>query len=404
LFTKNGLVSVGTYLHDINDLREGMTVLIGDLEGSKVILDKVSANPKTSNGMSLAFTNSYFTFNIDTTLLLGTPSFILPLVPEGEYAFYVYWGDGSSNYITSHTSPHKEHIYTVGGEYTIKIKGIIKGWNFYDIYFNEGDNRLFTLTRITNWGCFSFANSWGHFGYCVGLQITATDIPDLSEATSLLESFEHCYEIVTVPNMDKWDVSNVTNMRYTFANCIAFNTNINDWDVSNVTDMRGMFNEAHAFNQPLNNWDVSNVTDMRGMFNEAHAFNQPLNNWDVSNVTDMSAMFGVAYAFNQPLISWNTSNVTNMFYMFAYSAFDQDIGAWNISNVTDMRYMFTSGHLSDENYKNLLAGWYSQNVRYGVVFDAGSAQYGGYYASYHRQTLINKGWTITDGGWDGVEW
>ena len=53
LFTKNGLVSVGTYLYDINDLRENMTVLIGDLDGTKVILDKVSANPKNSNGMSL---------------------------------------------------------------------------------------------------------------------------------------------------------------------------------------------------------------------------------------------------------------------------------------------------------------------------------------------------------------
>ena len=42
------------------------------------------------------------------------------------------------------------------------------------------------------------------------------------------------------------------------------------------------------FNQPLNKWNVSNVTDMSGMFLGATSFNQPLNNWNVSNVKFMS--------------------------------------------------------------------------------------------------------------------
>ena len=56
-----------------------------------------------------------------------------------------------------------------------------------------------------------------------------------------------------------------------------------------------------SFNQPLNKWNVSNVTDMRWMFADAEAFNQPLNKWDVSNVTNMKCMFKNATSFNQPL-------------------------------------------------------------------------------------------------------
>ena len=37
-----------------------------------------------------------------------------------------------------------------------------------------------------------------------------------------------------------------------------------------------MFYNAHSFNQPLNKWNVSNVTDMHRMFDAATSFNQPL--------------------------------------------------------------------------------------------------------------------------------
>ena len=38
----------------------------------------------------------------------------------------------------------------------------------------------------------------------------------------------------------------------------------------------------------ISNWDVSNVTNMRWMFANASSFNQPLNKWNVSNVKDLS--------------------------------------------------------------------------------------------------------------------
>jgi len=141
-------------------------------------------------------------------------------------------------------------------------------------------------------------------------------------------------------NINFWDTSRVSNMKFTFVSASAFNQPLNNWDVSNVTNMEGMFIYASSFNQNIENWDVSNVTNMFQMFNDVSAFNQPLNNWDVSSVTEMSYLFGGATSFDQPLDNWDVSNVIRMIGMFASSSFNRDISNWNTSNVTAMASMF----------------------------------------------------------------
>lgn len=53
LSMRNGLISTGTYLYDLNELREGMTVLVGNVDGTYVIIEKVTANPKLSGSISM---------------------------------------------------------------------------------------------------------------------------------------------------------------------------------------------------------------------------------------------------------------------------------------------------------------------------------------------------------------
>ncbi|MEG0917392.1 MAG: BspA family leucine-rich repeat surface protein, partial [Myroides sp.] len=48
--------------------------------------------------------------------------------------------------------------------------------------------------------------------------------------------------------------------------------------------MLSMFKQTKAFNQPLDKWNVSNVVDMRNMFYDARAFNQSLGNWNLKNI------------------------------------------------------------------------------------------------------------------------
>ena len=184
-----------------------------------------------------------------------------------------------------------------------------------------------------------------------------------------------------------------------FSNCYALTTvpSMNDWDVSNVTNMSGMFFIATSFNQDISSWDVSKVTNMDRMF-YGTSFNQDIGSWNVSNVTNMNGMFYYSSSFNQDIGNWNVSNVTNMSNMFHGAPFNQDIGDWNISKVTDMSYMFYSTTLSIPNYDALLIGWSTKTPQSNVTFSGGTNKYSSSATSARGVLTGTYTWTITDGG------
>ena len=111
-------------------------------------------------------------------------------------------------------------------------------------------------------------------------------------------------------------------------------------NVSRVTNMDGMFEDAESFNEPIGNWKVSKVKDMTYMFLAASSFNQPIGNWDVSKVTSMLGTFCDAESFNQPIGNWNVSNVKVIGNMFMNAkSFNQDISKWDIRKTEDIVYI-----------------------------------------------------------------
>ena len=109
-------------------------------------------------------------------------------------------------------------------------------------------------------------------------------------------------------------------------------------NLSNATDLSRMFSDASSMNAPLNNWDVSTIINMTGMFSGASAFNQPLNDWEVSEVTDMTGLFSGASAFNQSLATWDISNVTAMDEMLDNTALSlRDIMKCHFGNLVTIR-------------------------------------------------------------------
>ena len=316
---------------------------------------------------------------------------------------------------------------------------------------NEEVNRF---SEISQWGDVKWNPALTNMFYnCYNLKITATDIPNFSNVTDMSGLFYGCRSITTIPNIGKWDTSQVTNMSNMFAFAYNFNDDITKWNTSNVTNMSWMFSYNSKFNQPIGSWDVSKVTDMAYMFIDAKsfnqplaawntanvtsmggmfygatvfnqpianwntgkvtsmsrmfynadAFNQPLNTWDVSNVTNMSSMFYNASKFNQPLDQWNVSKVSDFYSMFYNaSAFNQNIGMWKLFSATDYySYIYTSSMLNNSgldciNYGKTLQGWSSLNIssRYKPTLGAQNLTYGTA-AKPYRDALIAKGWTIT---------
>lgn len=178
-------------------------------------------------------------------------------------------------------------------------------------------------------------------------------------------------------------------------------TDIIQWGDIPWRSMRGMFRWCNTLERwtALDSPDLSNVTDMSYTFASTDNFNQPLDTWDVSHVTTMKFMFSVAKNFNQPLDTWNVHNVASMTNMF-YGAlnFDQSLGTWNISKVTDMSRMLSVSAMGQVNYDSTLEGWSKlENVPQDITLGAYHQRY--CTSEKARQTLIDMhGWVIDDEG------
>lgn len=222
-----------------------------------------------------------------------------------------------------------------------------------------------SIQEINQWGTVEWISMENAFDisngfFSNGVQfITATDIPNLTNVTSMANMFSGCRQLNSPFNINFWNISTVTNLSGMFRDCNVFNQALSLWNTTNVTDMSSMFEYAYSFNQNIGSWNTSNVTNMSKMFKDAYDFNRNIGNWNTSSVTDMSEMFNCSIfntlpsAFNQNIGNWNTANVTNMSGMFRGAIlFNQNIGNWNTSNVTNMSNMFNQAFSFNQNIGN----------------------------------------------------
>lgn len=163
-----------------------------------------------------------FSSNSITIKVKGTP---------GE-SFVVDWGDGSNtNYTPSFaTYQNITHQYSVTDLHSITITG-----TFDAVDFRSSAGYLRTIEQ---WGTTSWNSLANAFEGASLLTYNATDLPNLTNTTSLAAMFK---------------------------GASAFNGNVSGWNVSNVSDFSEMFYNATSFNQSLSGWDIQNAANMDGM-------------------------------------------------------------------------------------------------------------------------------------------
>ena len=333
------------------------------------------------------------TWKTDNPGISADNQITIPTSPEGEvYNYTVDWGDGSSD---TNVAGNITHTYSTPGVYDVAITG-----QFPRINFRLSQDRE-KIIDIKQWGDIEWSSFKDAFNQCTNLDMTATDIPDLSNVTSLASMFLACVNFVGNPSMSSWDVSTIMDMNNMFVRVNSFNQDIGGWNVSNVVNMVNMFQSAQSFNQDIGDWDVSNVTNMSQMFDRARDFNQDIGRWNVSKVTLMGSMFANARDFNQDIGGWNVNSVIAMSSMFLGArAFNQNLGNWDISNVSSFSDIFSGTALSVTNYDQILMGWASLPVLQPNIFlGANEVQY--CTGENARQSIMDTyDWVFSDGGWN----
>ena len=162
----------------------------------------------------------------------GATQITIPTTGTG-YDYFVYWeevNNASNNGLLSNQTGDAVVNFGASGVYQIEIYG-----DFPGIYFN-GAGDVDKIINIEQWGGTKWSSMAQAFKGATNLNINATDVPDLSEATDLTEMF---------------------------SGASSLNASLGDWDISTITDMTNMLTNSglsqENYDATLSGWATQTV-------------------------------------------------------------------------------------------------------------------------------------------------
>ena len=82
--------------------------------------------------------------------------------------------------------------------------------------------------------------------------------------------FSGCSLLSSLPDISKWDTTNVHDMSYIFSGCslLASLPDISKWNTNNITNISGMFNGCSSLSTlpGISKWNTNKDIDMKGIF------------------------------------------------------------------------------------------------------------------------------------------
>ena len=188
-----------------------------------------------------------------------------------------------------------------------------------------------------------------------------------------------------ITNIENWGSINL-DQNSVFEGCANLTCTAPDVPFDFTTQPSFLFNGCSSITSlDVTRWNTSDMTNIGFMFVDCTNLSElDPSGWDVSSVTNMNSIFKNLKNIDFSLADWDLSSATNIKFIFR-----NQTGAG------------TTG-ISTANYDDTLIGWAANpNTPDSLTTDFGGSTYTGTLgtlASSSRATLIQKGWTITDGG------
>ena len=265
--------------------------------------------------------------------------------------YQVDWGDGTVSLHNSNTIAQKNYDYASISNSTICSRGykqvIIKvtpvSGNLLTCNFQQrfvttpAQNQVYSsgflecilsMPNASSGGSITFGGTTIRHSY-----VERFDVKTIGNATGMVNMFNNCYSLQSVPLFNTINVTNMTNM---FSNCNSLQS-VPLFNTQNVTNMSNMFYNCYSL-QSVPLFNTQNVTNMASMFQSCISL-QSVPLFNTKNVTSMAYMFYNCYSL-QSVPLFNTQNVTSMASMFKYCYPLQSVPLFNTQKVTNMASMF----------------------------------------------------------------
>ncbi|GMH49861.1 hypothetical protein TrVE_jg3932, partial [Triparma verrucosa] len=200
---------------------------------------------------------------------------------------------------------------------------------------------------------------------------------NVSEVTDMKNLFKDMEDFNE--NISAWNVGRVESFAGMFKNATSFNKSKikgwkpqqREWKLRNDTLKTAVkeFKEdkelAIVIYGELNNWNVTEVTDMKYLFKDMESFNEDISRWNVRNVDHFDGIFdNTPFRKYQKLVeSWKTKyrgkRLKNEELRTVLTKYKEDreltlviygeLNNWNVSEVTDMKNLFKDMEDFNEN-------------------------------------------------------
>jgi uncharacterized protein (TIGR02145 family) len=140
--------------------------------------------------------------------------------------------------------------------------------NLKRFFFEQSlPNANHLLTDVLEWGNVEWTSMENAFKNCSRLNISATDIPDLSKVKSMRHMFNSCFRLKGPNNIGSWDVSNAVDMESLFGLASAFDRYLGDWALNPSVNLTGMLDytglTCHHYSTTLIAWNNNPNTPNR---------------------------------------------------------------------------------------------------------------------------------------------
>ena len=213
-------------------------------------------------------------------------------------------------------------------------------------------------------------------GKFIEIIVTLKGLQNITDASDM---FKDCFSLSALPDIGKWDTSQVTDMSGLFWKCstlIHISHGISNWNMINVKNISGMFVNCSVllYLPDISKWNTKNLENMEDLFHNCQNLKKvpDISKWNIEKLTSLSFIFtGCPKLLSLPDLSkWNTSNITQIIGIFEdcqslkslpdLSTWDTskvtnfdgvfnlcrlltslpDLSKWNTSNATTMQYLF----------------------------------------------------------------